>query len=169
MTTRYKLTLLALCSCGGTFSQTLNQAKQWFNAGELEKAKPVFERLVRQAPSNASYNYWYGACCYETGELQKSVPSLEKRAARKYIDDYLYLSRAYYDLYRFDEAIENLEEHIYWLERKKRDASSTDGLMTKYRMGARMIRGVENVKVVDRLEGDKASFSKAYRPSKDAH
>lgn len=168
MTTRYKLTLLALCCCGGAFSQTLNQAKQWFNAGEFEKAKPVFERLVRQAPSNASYNYWYGACCYETGELQKSVPYLEKSAERKYIDGYLYLSRAYYDLYRFDEAIENLEEHIYWLERKKRDTSSTDRLMTKYRMGARMIRGVENVTVVDSFVVDKASFLKAYRLSKDA-
>lgn len=41
-----------------------------------------------------------------------------KSAERKVINGYLYLSKAYADLYRFDEAIENLDEHIYWLERK---------------------------------------------------
>ena len=166
--TRYKLTLLALCCCGGAFSQTLTQAKKWFADGEFEKAKPVFERLVKQAPSNAGYNYWYGACCYETGELDKSVPYLEKSAARKYIDGYLYLSKAYYDLYRFDEAIENLEEHIYWLEQKKRDTSAIEGLMKKYRMGARMIRGVENVTVIDSFVVDKEHFLHAYKLSQSA-
>ena len=105
---------VALCCCGGSvFSQTLAQAKKWFADGEFEKAKPVFARLVKQAPSNAGYNFWYGACCYETGELHKSLPYLEKSAKRKYIDGYLYVSKAYCDLYRFDEAIDNLEEHIY--------------------------------------------------------
>ena len=52
------------------------------------------------------------------GELQESLPYLEKSAERKVINGYLYLSKAYADLYRFDEAIENLDEHIYWLERK---------------------------------------------------
>ena len=168
MIKRYNMLILALCCGGGVFAQTLAQAKKWFAEGEFGKAKPVFERLVRQAPSNASYNFWYGACCYETGELQKSVPYLEKSAERKYIDGYLYLSKACYDLYRFDEAIENLEEHIYWLERKKRDTSFTDELMEKYRMGARMIRGVENVTVIDSFVVDKNELLKAYKLSEAA-
>lgn len=93
---------------------------KWFNDKQFDKAKPVFKRLVKQAPSNANYNFWYGACCYETGELQESVPYLEKSAERKVINAFLYLSKAYFNLYRFDEAIENLEDHIYWMERKIR-------------------------------------------------
>lgn len=165
---RYKLALLALCCCGGIIAQTLDQAKKWFADGEFEKAKPVFKRLVRQAPSNANYNFWYGACCYETGELQESLPYLEKSSARKVINAYLYLSKAYCDLYRFDEAIKSMEDHIYWMKRKKRDTSSAEKLMQKYRMGARMIRGVENVTVVDSFVVDKDAFLNAYKLSKAA-
>ena len=59
--------------------------------------------------------------------------------------------------------IENLDEHIYWLERKNRDASEVEGLMNRYRMGARMIRGVENVAVIDSFVVDKANFLEAYK------
>ena len=150
MDKKYKLMLLALACCSGSMSaQTLAQARKWFTDGDFEKAKPVFQRLVKQAPSNANYNYWYGACCYETGETSEALPYLEKSAQRKVIDGFLYLSKAYYDLYRFDDAITNLEDHIYWLERKKRDTAEADSLMTRFRLGARMIRGVEKVTVID--------------------
>ena len=162
---RYTLAILALCCAGGAFSQTLNQAKKWFTEGKFAEAKPVFKRLVRQSPANANYNFWYGACCYETGELMTSVPYLEKSAKRKVINGYLYLSKAYYDLYRFDEAIENLEEHIYWLERKNRDLTKAEDLMVKLRKGANMIRGVENITVIDSFVVDKQQFLDAYKLS----
>lgn len=164
---KYTLALLALCCTGGAFSQSLNQAKNWFNEGKFAEAKPVFQRLVKQSPSNTNYNYWYGACCYETGEVHASVPYLEKAAARKMINGYLYLSKAYYDLYRFDEAVENLEEHIYWLERKNRDTAEAEELMVKLRKGTNMIRGVENIAVIDSFVVDKQQFLDAYKISKE--
>lgn len=169
MDKKYKLMLLALACCSGSMSaQTLAQARKWFTDGDFEKAKPVFQRLVKQAPSNANYNYWYGACCYETGETSEALPYLEKSAQRKVIDGFLYLSKAYYDLYRFDDAITNLEDHIYWLERKKRDTAEADSLMTKFRLGARMIRGVEKVTVIDSFVVDKKDFLAAYKLSKES-
>ena len=86
MKKKYIFPLLALCFTGNAFSQTLSQAQKWFTEGKFAEAKPVFEKLVRQAPSNANYNFWYGACCYETGELSKAVPYLEKSAERKVIN-----------------------------------------------------------------------------------
>ena len=74
--------LLALAWGGTAYAQTLNQAKEWFTEGKFAEAKPVFEKLVKRAPSNANYNFWYGACCFETGELAESQPYLEKSAAR---------------------------------------------------------------------------------------
>lgn len=162
---KYTLALLALCLSGTTFSQSLNQAKKWFTQGEFVKAKPVFKRLVKQSRSNANYNFWYGACCYETGDLAESIPYLEKAAERKVINGYLYLSKAYYDVYRFDEAIENLEQHIYWMERKNRDTSEAEKLMIQLRKGANMIRGVENIAVVDSFVVDKQNFLSAYKLS----
>ena len=84
------LPLVALCMTGNAFSQTLTQARTWFLNGEFEKAKPVFKKLVKQAPSNANYNFWYGACCYETGEKNEALPYLKKSAARKVTNAYLY-------------------------------------------------------------------------------
>lgn len=147
----------------GAVAQTLSQAQRWFTQGEFEKAKPVFKKLVKQSPSNASYNFWYGACCYETGEMMEGLPYLEKSAARKVINAYLYVSKAYYDMYRYDDAIKNLEEHIYWLEKKNRDTAEAEELMTKYRKGERLIRSVENITVVDSFVVDKKSFLEAYK------
>lgn len=84
------------------------------------------------------------------------------------INGFLYLSKAYYDLYRFDEAIQNLEDHIYWLERKKRDTSEAETLMERYRMGARMIRGVEKVAVIDSFTVSKRDFLSAYKLSRES-
>ena len=165
---RFKLAILSLCCCGGLFSQSLSQAQRWFNAGEFEKAKPVFRKLTKASPSNINYKFWYGACCYETGKLQEALPYLKKSAERKVINGYLYLSKAYYDMYRFDEAIENIEEHIYWLEKKKRNTQQAQSLLEKYRIGARMIRGVEKVLIVDSMIVDKAQFLDAYYLSSQA-
>ena len=71
---KYIIGLFVLCCAGNTVAQSLVQAKQLFQNGEFEQAKPVFQKLVKQAPSNASYNYWYGACCYETGEKKEAQP-----------------------------------------------------------------------------------------------
>ena len=158
--------LLALAWGGTAYAQTLNQAKEWFTEGKFAEAKPVFEKLVKRAPSNANYNFWYGACCFETGELAESQPYLEKSAARKVINAYLYLGKLYYTQYRFDDAVENLEEHISWLEKKKRDTEEAERVLSQCRMAARMLRGTERVTVVDSFVVDKASFLSAYKLSK---
>ena len=80
---RYIACLFALGLTSSMMAQNLEQAKKLFLEGEFEKAKPVFQSLVKKAPSNANYNYWYGACCYETGEKVEAQPYLEKSAARK--------------------------------------------------------------------------------------
>lgn len=159
----FKLAAIFLSLSTGLGAQTLSQAKAWFEKGEFEKAKPVFERLVRQSPSNASYNFWYGACCYETNEMKKGLPYLEKSAARKVINAFLYVSKAYYDLYRFDDAVENLEQHIYWLDKKRRDTSEAEALMAKYRKGERMLKSTSVITVIDSFTINKKNFLDAYK------
>ncbi len=80
---KYIIGLFTLCCAGNTAAQSLAQAKQLFLNGEFEQAKPAFQKLVKQAPSNANYNYWYGACCYETGEKKKHSPTLKKAPPAK--------------------------------------------------------------------------------------
>lgn len=165
---KYLIALLGLCMAGTAGAQTLTQAKNFFEQGEFEKAKPVFERLVKQSPSNASYNFWYGACCYETGESEKAYTYLSKSAKRRYIDAYLYLGKWCYDAYRFDEAEENLNEYIDLRSRKKGSTEDGERMLEKVRRGQRMIRGVEKVAVIDSFVVDKQDFLKAYKLSADA-
>lgn len=151
---------------GGLSAQTLSQAKKLFENGEYEKAKPAFERFVRNAPSSAEYNYYFGACCYETGEKEKSVPYLEKSAKRRYIGAYRYLGKVYADMYRYEEAVENYETHIEWLIEKKRDTSMAEEELSILRKKARMYKSVEKVAVIDSFVVNKTQFLDAFKIGK---
>lgn len=165
---KYIIGLFVLCLSSTVAAQSLEQAKQLFQKGEFEQAKPVFRKLVKQAPSNANYNYWYGACCYETGEKQEAQPYLEKSAARKVIDAYRYLGKLYYDFYRFDDAVDNYEQHIEWLEKKKRPTEQAEAELEHIRLASRMIKGVEDVTVIDSFVVEKSKFLDFYKLSKEA-
>lgn len=164
---RYILPLLGCCLAGIASAQTLTQAKKLFEDGEFEQAKPVFERLVKQSPSNTAYNYWFGACCYETGEKEKAYPYLSKSAKRRYIDAYMYLGKWYCDNYQYDKAEENLNEYIELRSRKKGSTEEGEKVMTLARRGQRMMRGVENVAVIDSFVVAKEDFLKAFKTSKE--
>ena len=128
----------------------------------------MFQSLVKKAPSNANYNYWYGACCYETGEKVEAQPYLEKSAARKVIDAFKYLGKLYYDMYRFEDAVDNYEQHIEWLEKKKRPTEAAESELEIIKQGARMIKGVEDVAVIDSFVVDKEKFLDAYKISPES-
>lgn len=160
---------LFLCLCIGNLSaQTLSQAKKLFDNGEYESAKAAFEKLVKRSPSSAEVNYYYGASCYETGELEKAVPYLEKSAKRNYIGAFRYLGKTYADLYRYDEAIENYETHIEWLNEKNRDTELADTELSELLKKARMFKSVEKVAVIDSFVVNKKHFLEAYRLGKEA-
>lgn len=160
--------LFAFGLWGGTMAQNVEQAKKLFLQREFEQAKPLFGSLVKKAPSNANYNYWYGACCYETGEKEKALPYLEKSAARKVIDAYRYVGKLYYDMYRFDDAVDSYEQHIEWLEKKKRPTETAESELEVIKQAARMIKGVEDIAVIDSFTVDKSDFLKAYKISKES-
>ena len=163
MIKKHIICLLALFCTGVLCAQSLTQAKKMFDNGDFEKAKIAFAKFIKSSPSNAEYNYYYGASLYETGELEKSVSYLEKSAKRRYIGAYRYLGKAYADLYRFDEAVENYETHIEWLEEKNRDTELAQTELSEVLKRSRMFKSVEKVTVIDSIIIDKASFIDAYK------
>lgn len=162
---RYIFYLIAWCCIGTLSAQTLNQAKKLFENGEYEQAKTAFAKFVKGSPNSAEYNYYYGASLYETGELDKCLPYLEKSAKRNYIGAFRYLGKAYADLYRFDEAVENYETHIEWLDEKNRDTEQADAELSELLKKARMFKSVEKVAVIDSLVVNKKQFLDAYKIS----
>ena len=139
---KYIIGLFTLCCAGNAAAQSLAQAKQLFLNGEFEQAKPAFQKLVK--------------------------PYLEKSAARKVIDAYRYLGKLYYDIYRFDDAVDNYEQHIEWLEKKKRPTEMAEAELEQIKQAARMIKGVENITVIDSFVVDKNDFLKAYKISRES-
>jgi tetratricopeptide (TPR) repeat protein len=165
MIKKHILCFLALLCTSILSAQTLTQAKKLFDKGDCEKSKTAFAKFIKSSPSNAEYNYYYGASLYETGELNKSVPYLEKSAKRKYIGAYRYLGKAYADLYRFDEAVENYETHIEWLEEKNRDTETAQTELSEILKRSRMFKSAEKVIVIDSIIVNKATFLEAYNIS----
>lgn len=162
---KYILCLFALCFAGALSAQTLNQAKKMFENGDYENSKKAFSTLIKRSPNSAEYNYYYGASLYETGELEKSVSYLEKSAKRNYIGAFRYLGKAYADMYRFDEADENYETHIEWLNEKNRDTEQAEAELSALRKKARMFKSVEKVTVVDSFVIEKNRFLDAFKIS----
>ena len=163
---RYIFCLLALFCTSAISAQTLSQAKKLFENGEYEKAKTAFANLIKRSPNSAEVNYFYGASLYETGELDKCVPYLEKSAKRDYIGAFRYLGKAYADLYRYDEAVDNYETHIEWLDEKNRDTEQAEAELSELRKKARMFKSVEKVTVIDSFVVNKKNFLDAYKISK---
>lgn len=139
-----------------------------FLKGEYERSKPVFARFVKSQPNNANYNYWYGVCCLETGNPTLALKHLEVANKRKVQNAPLQMGRALDLLYRFDEAVDAYEVYIETLTKKKQPADDAKTLQDRSRINARMLKGVEDVCVVDSFVMDKANFLKAYRLSEES-
>ena len=162
---KYILTLFALCLMGTISAQTLTQAKKMFDNAQYEKARDAFSKLIKRSPNSAEYNYYYGASLYETGELNQAINYLEKSAKRNYIGAFRYLGKAYADLYRYEEAVENYETHIEWLEEKGRETEEAEAELSELRKKVRMFKSVEKVAVIDSFVIEKKRFLDAYKIS----
>lgn len=171
---RFSKKWLCVCGlsllCGGTalFGQSLDQAKKLYNEGKYAEAKPAFERLVKQAPSNASYNLWYGVCCYQTGDLTAATKHLKAAVKRRVQEAYRHLGEVYILTYHFDEASEMFEEYITLLQKKKQDTAPFEARLEVANEGSRLLDKVEAVEIIDSLVVDKSAFLNAYTLSEES-
>ena len=149
-------------------AQSQEQAKKLFNAGKYEEAKPAFQKLVKRYPKNGSYNYWYGACLYETGESDKCLPYLELAAERDVREANRYLAMYYSDNYRFEESEESWETYFELMEKAKKPIDVYQAAYDYASLGRQMMRSIKDIPIVDSVVVDKSTFLKAYNMSREA-
>lgn len=154
--------------CCGLQAQSLDQAKKLYNDGQYAEAKPAFEKLVKQAPSNSSYNHWYGVCCFETGDMAGAEKHLKVAVKRKVQEAYRYLAQVYYQTYRFDESAEMLEDYIELLTKKKQDTQAFESKLDLAENAHRMMEKTEDIQVIDSMVVDKDDFLAAYTLSEES-
>ena len=160
------LILWAGIACGAG-AQTLDQAKKMYNEGRYEEAKPVFDRFLAQSPTNASYNLWYGVCCYETGDLEAAEHHLLMANQRKAPESYRYLADLYTHTYRFDEAADMLRGHMALMKKKRIDMAPLEDRLRALEKMQRMQEKTEAVRVIDSIVVDKEHLLSAYFLSED--
>lgn len=168
MKKKYILFLLLCVFTVSISAQTLAQARALYDKGHYEQAKPAFKRFVKSQPGNGNYNLWYGVCCLKTGEPAEAVKYLETAVKRRTPSGQFYLAQAYNDVYRFEDAVENLEEYIADLTKRKRSTAEAERLLEKSKANLRMLKGVEQVSFIDSFVVDKKDFLKAYKISPES-
>ncbi|MBE6288537.1 MAG: tetratricopeptide repeat protein [Mediterranea massiliensis] len=165
---RYILALVLAILGINASAQTLAQAKAFFDQKEYEKAKPTYQRLAKANPGNGEYNLRYGICCLKTGEIATAVKHLEIAVKRRTTSGQLWLGQAYNAAYQFEDAINTFEEYIEALEKRKRSTEEAEKWLAKSKQGLRMLKGVEEICVIDSFVVDKSDFLKAYILSKES-
>lgn len=168
MKKRYIILLLLSIIYVGASAQTLEQAKAFFNKGQYEKAKPVFKKFVKSQPANGNYNLWYGVCCLKTGEPDVALKYLETAVKKRIPSGQLYLAQNYNDLYRFEDAVKCYEDYISDLARRKRSTAEAEKLLEKSKGNLRMLKGIEEVTIIDSIVVDKGRFLDAYKISPES-
>ncbi|WP_321436295.1 tetratricopeptide repeat protein [uncultured Bacteroides sp.] len=168
MKKKYVIFILLCLSAFALPAQTLEEAKELFKSGQFEQAKPVFLKYVKSTPGNPSYNFWYGACCYETGEKNLAEKHLVIGANKKIQEAYRYLGQLYSEQYRFAEAEQNYNSYIAMLAKSKMSTEEYENTLKKVRLGAQMIKGVEQVAIIDSVVVDKNNFLNAYKISEES-
>ncbi len=162
----YTIGIAMLCST--IAAQSLDQAKKLYNEGKYAEAMPAFEKLVKQVPSNPSYNLWYGVCCYETGNMEVAEKHLNVAFKRKNQNACRYLADIYFKTYRFDESVAMYDEYINQLSEKKQETTEWEAKRELAKNGQRMVDKVENVQIIDSITVDKNDFLSAYSLSSEA-
>lgn len=165
---KYTLFLFFSLFLCGVSAQTLQQARTLFTKGDYGQAKPIFKKYAASQPSNGNYNYWYGVCCLKTGEAKEAIKPLEMAVKKRVSGGQLYLGQAYHEVYRFEDAVTCFEEYIADLKKRKKSTEEAEELLEKSRGDLRMLKGVEDVCIIDSFVVDKATFLRAYKISEES-
>ncbi len=167
----FTLTISLLAAAGISLTaqtQNLAEAKALYEKGAYAEAKPAFKRLVKAQPANGNYCLWYGVCCMETGEPQEGLKYLQTAVKRRTPSGQYQLARCYDFLYRYDEAITEMEAYINDLKRRRRPTEEAEASLEILHTHQRMLKGVEQVEVIDSLVVDKAQLLDHYKLSEES-
>ncbi len=160
--------LLATLAFGGLSAQTLEEGQALYNKGNYEKAKPIFAKYIKTNPANGNYNLWYGVCCLKTGETNEAVKYLEAAVKKRVSEGKPYLAEAYNEMYRFNDAVNSYEEYIAELDKRKKPTNDLVPQLEKSKNNLRMLKGVEQVCIIDSFVIDKKRFLEAYKISSES-
>ena len=101
--------------------QTINQAKEYYNKGEYEKAGKTYEKYAKSSNKARGY-YDAGGCYYKAGKYQKALGMYKKVHTKEHTlmaHNFYNMGNAYAKLGRYKEALESYKDSLKLQEDKE--------------------------------------------------
>lgn len=148
------------------WAQTAVKADEYFQQQDYAQAKMAYANLLKASPSSALYLYRYARCAYELGEQEEAIAAFE-RAGEKYALRNFYLGELYLATYRFDAAIDCYQKYADFIGELNERYPYLLSQIEQAQKGARYLKRVEQVTIIDSQLVLKKDFLSAYSLSKE--
>lgn len=148
---------------------TLDEARAAYARGDYAAAAPVLWETAEKEPRNARINLMAGIALLRTSDLKGADICLKRAGA----DGRPYLAEVAFQEYRFQDALDLLDEYKEHLEKARRGKKKTAEpvadefaeLRQKSEMGLSMLDRVEKIAIIDSISVDANDFFRIYRLS----
>ncbi len=160
---RYLLIILFLPLSLMISGQNLSQAKKYFQAGNYQKALPLFRESLKSSPKRADLNQWVGICLWETGKRKEALPHLET-ASKSMATSNAYLASYYFRAMDYRRASDYWDSYVSLRD----EDEEFDERFSDVKKAMDMLGNVERIAIIDSLVVDKADFFRHYRLSPEA-
>lgn len=163
---RLKTTTIALFVLIGSaaMGQTVADADSYFTKGEYQQAMEAYRNLLKKKPKDALYNYRLACSAYMLGDKELAIDHF-KLSATKHPMAYLYLGGMFFDKYYFENAAEAYRSYIANPAPDEKSLDEIKRKLAQAELGARFLKRVENIVIVDSMVVEKSSFMSRFKPA----
>ena len=155
------ISLLVLLTCLTAFGQSAKQADDLFNAREYDKARTIYDALLRKQPTHPLYLYRAARCAQETGDLV-AAEDLFIKAGTKYPLRNFFLGELYFEQWRMAEALAAYEAVLPSIDEQNERYPIIKQHMAEAQVIARYLKHVSRIEVLNVSRVPKAEMLKAY-------
>lgn len=149
-------------------AQPVEDAKSLYLKGDYEKAIELANKTLKIRPKDANLHLIVGLSNYQLGDYKASEKALQLAAAKSLPEALYYLGEMQYKGYRFAESVDNLSKYIAHSKADPTLKAKAEIRLPLAQAGARLMKGVEKVQVIDSLVVDKANFLSYYHLSQES-
>lgn len=160
--------LLLLLSSSLINAQILEEAKALYLKGDYVKSFELASKRLKIKPKDANTSLLVGLNAYHLGDFKTAEKTLQFAAEKSLPEAFYYLGQIQYKGYRFAESADNLSKYIAQSKADSTMKLKAEHLLPLSQAGARLIKGIENVQIIDSMVVDKKNFLRHYRLSRES-
>ena len=160
-TERLKITLFAvlILFSAASVAQTPADANTYFESGQYQAAMEAYQNLLKKKPKEALYNFRYAYSAYMLKNVSAAVEFF-KKSADKFPEASYYLGEMFFDNYAFEEAAAAYSAYLIKPVLNDTLTPKVEKKLKQAELGARLLKRVEDVKIIDSMVVDKNDFLK---------